>query len=369
MMRKNHKRKNHKQGTELGTKLGTEKNTAHAQCKGMSLVELMISMTIGVFILGAATAVYIKGKSTLHAQDTLARMQENARYALDIIRNDVSQAGFWGLTKNSHNIQRRFRDEINTALGEINGDCVDSPDSWYHDLENHIDGLNGDAAGGTTSYNTTCAPDWLTGTDTLVVRHAGNAAIADVSNPDEPDNAGPGKIYIRTNASGGILFDNDLNPPNLAGEIVEDRVLRAHAYFIRDHADANGNQKLDDIPTLSRVEIHDSGNTAVIRDKTEIARGVQDLQIQFGIDTDHDGLVNKFVDPDHPDAADATRIIAARVWLLMRAEKPEVGFYDLDEYVMGGKTVDPNPDDDNPSDNFRRMLVSTTVTLRNAVAN
>ncbi|MEM9057989.1 MAG: PilW family protein, partial [Pseudomonadota bacterium] len=100
---------------------------------------------------------------------------------------------------------------------------------------------------------------------------------------------------------------------------------------------------------------------------------VEDLQIQFGIDTDLRGQpgrhsVNRYINADNPllDPADPAfnpdnRVIAVRVWLLMRADTPELGFVDDRTYVYGDREFTPEGDDAA----FRRLLVSRTIFLRN----
>ena len=104
----------------------------------------------------------------------------------------------------------------------------------------------------------------------------------------------------------------------------------------------------------------------------EVLPGVEDLQVQFGIDTDDVGAadrgsINRYVNPDNPildrlSAAfnpDAT-ILAVRIWLRLRAERPENGFIDSKNYVYADQDVPA------PNDGFRRTVISTTIYLRNA---
>ncbi len=62
--------------------------------RGLGLVEIMISLVIGLIVLGSLTYLLIGGKQTSKSQDDLAHMQENGRYALDILGKAVRQAGY-----------------------------------------------------------------------------------------------------------------------------------------------------------------------------------------------------------------------------------------------------------------------------------
>jgi hypothetical protein len=76
--------------------------------------------------------------------------------------------------------------------------------------------------------------------------------------------------------------------------------------------------------------------------------------------------------------APTAQVVSVRIWLLVRAENPEVGFRDNRTYEYGdrltatGTTADLNAANAagrayRPADGFRRMLVSRTIQLRNAL--
>lgn len=71
---------------------------------GMTLIEIMIALLIGAFMLGGILQIFINTKQTYRMQENLSRLQENGRYALSFLEHDIRMAGFWGcLTPNSPN--------------------------------------------------------------------------------------------------------------------------------------------------------------------------------------------------------------------------------------------------------------------------
>ena len=62
--------------------------------RGLTLVEVMISITLGLVFLVAAMTFLVGGQQSHHAQDTSSRIQENARFAMDIMRGYVRMAGY-----------------------------------------------------------------------------------------------------------------------------------------------------------------------------------------------------------------------------------------------------------------------------------
>ncbi len=63
---------------------------------GFSLVELMIAVTLGLIVSGAVIALFLTSSKANQTQDNLARLQENARFALIKMQADIRMAGYRG---------------------------------------------------------------------------------------------------------------------------------------------------------------------------------------------------------------------------------------------------------------------------------
>ena len=59
---------------------------------GMSLIELMVAMVLGLVVLGAAFAVFMSNQATFRVNEDVNRMQENARVAFEMISRDIRAA-------------------------------------------------------------------------------------------------------------------------------------------------------------------------------------------------------------------------------------------------------------------------------------
>jgi type IV pilus assembly protein PilW len=64
---------------------------------GLTLVELLIAMTLGLVILLAIGSIYLGSRQTFRMQDENARLQETGRYALEVLGRSIRQAGFWDM--------------------------------------------------------------------------------------------------------------------------------------------------------------------------------------------------------------------------------------------------------------------------------
>jgi type IV pilus assembly protein PilW len=171
------------------------------------------------------------------------------------------------------------------------------------------------------------------------------------------------------------LFIDAVAPGSVEDGMREIRDLLVQTYYVA--TDAEGHPG---VPALRIKQLIPSAGGPVWDDR-EIIRGVEDLQFEFGVDpgqdTDGDGepddvsndgmadLVNgnalRYVPPGDPLMLSG-QVVAVRVWIRVRAQEPETGFVD-DRTYNYGSTVGYKPDD-----NFRRVLMSRTIFLRNTRA-
>lgn len=61
--------------------------------RGVSLIELMIALVLGLLVVGAAIGIFISNRQTFRATENLGRVQENARTAFELMARDVREAG------------------------------------------------------------------------------------------------------------------------------------------------------------------------------------------------------------------------------------------------------------------------------------
>jgi prepilin-type N-terminal cleavage/methylation domain-containing protein len=309
---------------------------AAARQRGFNLVELMIALVIGAFLIGGALTVFVQGSQTQRVGQGLSRLQENTRFALGTLVPDVRLAGLWGRTHVTATIDGR-KGAVTQLAALASGDCAAR---WYIDLNNFVEAYNDD-----NPWDATCLDDddYVAETDVLVVRHASTVTSGATE---------AGRIYVRSDNSHGELFEGPTVPTAGYASTVENRDLVTHAYYIRPWSFVDG----DGIPSLRRLVLTDGGSDPALIDEV-VVEGIEDLQVQFGVDSNEDGSVDMYLDPDSAQF-NVGELRAVRIWLLARAESVEQDFTDDATYAYATKTYTPN-------DGFRRLLVSTTVLLRN----
>jgi type IV pilus assembly protein PilW len=71
-------------------------NRIIANCRGLTLVELMISMVLSLMIMGGAISIFMGSKETFRLEEDLSRTQENFRFIADRLTKDLSLVGYTG---------------------------------------------------------------------------------------------------------------------------------------------------------------------------------------------------------------------------------------------------------------------------------
>jgi len=344
---------------------------------GMSLIELLIALVLSLFVVGAVTGIYIVAKKNSVTANNIGWMQENARFALHKIGYDVRMSGYFGELQEYWNLS----ETTNAArkIGTIAGECFVTSTTaiafrWAIPMISKDASVPSNVAPKIMASNDSNAPfsdatnncttagsalsNYLANTDILSTHYFGPNAIADALLTKD-------KIYARTDLQSGVAFKcqatgSGCKPPDGPVNGTNYPIV-AYLYYVSScgrPGDDGACGIADDVPSLMRVNLQPDGT--LLRER--VADGVIDMQIQFGADTDADGLANTYQNSSN-DFRDPTKwatwatFKTVRVWLLMRAREP--GYTDpTGTYSYGSATTVP-------AANYRYELFTTTLTLRN----
>ncbi|HET7608276.1 MAG TPA: prepilin-type N-terminal cleavage/methylation domain-containing protein, partial [Gammaproteobacteria bacterium] len=61
------------------------KPAARRAIAGLTLIELMVALAIGMFLMIGAITVFMQSRTTFRVNESVARLQENARFVLDTL--------------------------------------------------------------------------------------------------------------------------------------------------------------------------------------------------------------------------------------------------------------------------------------------
>ena len=350
---------------------------------GFSIVELMVAMTIGLVILLATTTIFVQSKSSHTTQDSLARLQENARFAMQFMMRDLRMAGYFGCADEVTSVK-------NVLVGALAGEAFDvsnplqgseNKSDWYplHAPPNGIAPPTNMHAGTdafTLRYldmeNSVAveAPFAVTPTgalkvknnsglqkgDLVMVTDCSSSALFQITGPD--DIAGTGDIeHVSPGPGPG-------NNPADIGKIYEGDAqiakYRYASYFIADGASTQ--------PSLFRSTlVRDSTSGAVTVTPQELVEGIENLQILYGEDTSGDRVPDKYVKANA--VANWRNVVALRVGILARSlaqtergSKEHGTDIDTQQYDIDG---DGSTDFTAPGDHYERRVFRTTVLMRN----
>jgi len=323
---------------------------AHKQY-GMTLIELMVSLAIGAFLMIGAITVFMQSRTTFRITESVARLQENARFAIDALEPDIRMAHYWGLTNVSANVANR------AGPTGPNGPGPDTcGNNFTINLDQAVAGNNNSYAfGGCLGF----APVEVNA-DTLVVRR--------VSEDVAPLPLTANTLYIQSIRGTGnsLIFAGPAVPATFNPATSETHRLIVNGYYVSRASSFGAG-----VPSLRRYALRADG-TMTPGGGEEIIAGVEDFQVQFGVDTDlpdtaDRGSIDRWLNPNDPmiDPLNAAfnlnaEILAVRIWVRVRAERAENGFTDTATYVYADRNVGPF------NDGFRRLVVSKTIYLRNA---
>jgi Tfp pilus assembly protein PilW len=323
-------------------------------------VELMIALLLGVLLSSGIIAVYLESKRNFDAEEEMARIQENGRFAINLLKRELTLAGFYG---GSFIVD----DMTPPTSPAVSPDCATD---WALDAEDPVEFINNFSGAALTQQGTTlnCLPTAVisSGTDVISIkRTAGEPTVKDGEWATGVTAAKQEQWYLKKVDYGEttewVYVDDTGNFPSAdttAGSKVDYWEFRTNVFFIRDYSQAAS----DGIPTLCVARLVGQG-----MDTTDcLVEGVEDMQIEFGIDTDGDSVPNVYkaaptVDlTATPPVNEMDDLVTARVYLLMRS-LGEVRDYDnTNIYKLGSKSF-------NVDDSYLRRVFSTTVQTRNAI--
>ncbi len=352
---------------------------------GFSLVEMLVALAVGIILFAGLGQVFITTKRTSITQEESALLQENSRYAAYLLSREIHHAGYLGCGTSANlkvHSAGTFDDNFGVAIGGYDAAGTTPGDNYIIGSEN---GTWSPALPAELSDKAI-----LAGSDVIVLYRASGVGLRFssqnsngfvISNPEEktPNGCGetqdsyyglcPGNIALVSDCTSARSFvidsmtlngDGDLQlyhnegwggtgDPDINNRFNKDysRLYTGYTitFFVR-----NGP---NNIPSLYRLISGPSANAEAL------IEGVENMQILYGIDSDGDGTVNRYLPAS--GSLDFSQVISLRIALLLRSTRG----------IPNRKTPETAPSWNllateiiTGSDTLLRKVLSTTVQLR-----
>lgn len=315
--------------------------------RGFTLIELLVAIALGIFLTWGVIEAFMSGKRAYSLQQSLSRIQESGRLAQEFIGSDIRMSGDYGCGSSDSfvtaNASKPYRPNEVTACADNRINMVNVGTNILYDFDKAVFGYNNV----TTNPISTLSPDPLANTDVLVLHPTRDVGTLQA----ELDlNASPGslsftpntftdtnakfisvadcanlRIYQISNSSGTIAASG---PGTISGcaqtgvKLAQGATIKridTVIYYVAEDA-TNSN-----IPTLYRYSQVDNLTEALLP-------GVEDMQIEFGIDGNSDNNIDDYNSPEAviagawsvwdgvADNSVRTSVRAVRYALVIRAE-------------------------------------------------
>jgi type IV pilus assembly protein PilW len=313
---------------------------------GFSLVELMIAITLGLLVLTSLAGTFFNSSRTRDEVERASQQIENGRYAVHVLSEDLRLAGYWA--------QFNVNNAGLAAPGSLPDPCAVTLIGLSNAIPVHIQGYDNPSAA-TIAALTCPISDWKPGTDVVVVRRVSTCSRGATDCP-----ALTGAPYFQASFCGNSselgsptptdqfrLDTNTANPPldrhrkDCTTVQPDIRQVITRIYFIANN-DASG----DGIPTLKRAELVGTTASSTGFSIVSVSPGIENLQLEYGIDTNNDGIPDAMnTDPTSynacagPAAACSVtnwmNVMAVKINLLARNTLPTGGYTDGKTYTLG----------------------------------
>ncbi|ADE14082.1 type IV pilus assembly protein PilW [Nitrosococcus halophilus Nc 4] len=324
--------------------------------RGLSITEILVATTVSLLLTAGVTQVFVNSKQGYRVQEALSRLQENGRFAINLISRDVRSAGFFGCAGSTTRI-------VNT---------LNNASQYAWDFSTALQGFEATSATTWTPALDSTITSPLGGRDVLTLRHA-SGNLAKVKPPFMPNTSADlhtdtdnglsqfdivmvsdcidSAIFQISSAnpdtSGSLAHNTGVGTPGNAtkdlGKIYTNKAaiirVTTSTYYLRNNPEGD--------PALYRIV----GNAA----PQELIEGVEDIQILYGEDTDGNREANLYVTAD--SVTDWNNVINVRLSLLLQTLEDNLAATPQ-PYTFNGATTTPN-------DRRLRRIFTATVNLRN----
>ena len=331
---------------------------------GFSLIEIMVAMALSLLLLGGVIAIFASSRASYETTDKLSRIQENGRFALDQLIRDIRSAGYVGCARAPTYLSTSLNDadvlQWNFLDGPVAGFEAIDEDSWSPTLDDSVT----DAASGSDvlvirvprrdAEPLRLTADMTAGTDVLTVPavttgvRAGDIALAYSCEAQA-------YFQVTSFAAGEIQHDDSGDEPGNGSDDI--------SYAFRENAEVIPVQTVIYYirPSTADAATPSLWRRVALNAAEELVEGVEQMELEFGLDTTGDSVVDEYVTADEVGSNWAD-VLSVSVALLVRSLQEYGADTDQRQYRLLNDVVV-----DAPGDRRLREVFTATASIRNRV--
>ena len=323
---------------------------------GVTLIELMVGLTIGLVVAVALLLMFANASSTGQNLARAGLQIENGRYVSELLQEDIRLAGFFG-----------ERPDASSAVVYTDpSPCLTVPTG----VVNAPFGLPAALQGFNPTDAVDCLPNRKAGTSALALRRlaVNTTAVSSIVSSDQQyfvqysfchTDPAPTLLIFNTSAAAFTLKNlacNGVNPV---------RAYVSRVYYVAD-CNVCGGAAVDTTPTLKRLDL--VGNQLVL---TALAEGVEALRFEYGFDTTGDGATDSYlIDSAAPAASGPSaswqNVMTVKVHFIVRSlDKVSGGPGTATSGAAGAFVLGNTASVNDPGDGYARRVYISTVRLNN----
>jgi len=359
---------------------------------GFTLTELLISLVLGAFVIGGVLSVFLGGLETFRMNDSLSRIQESGRFALELMRRDLREAGFVGCRNTLRQENPRTEGALDPGLirNTLNPAPSGATDPLAFEFDFGVPLMGYDGTGDGTGTAWTAgdalapAPQSIAlltnprdDSDIVVMIAARGSGLVVSAHPGgtPPGSADlklavgsdlqPGDIVFATDcASGGIFQITNTNADN------DNLVHNSGTGTPGNYTKSLGRSFVGaEVFRIERAAYYianslETGRPGLYRNDEEIVENVEQFQVSYGLDTTFDAQINEYVTATDMLASGSPwdNVLAVRLNLLFSSGDEDNLTEQPASLTFNGGTFTAEADD-------RRLyrVFTATVGIRNRV--
>ena len=353
---------------------------------GFTLIELMIAMVLGLILVAGVIQIFISNKQAYHVTDAHSRLQDNARFALEVLSRDVRSAGFSGCRAiEDMNIVTIANAPLPAIIDEntiISGSNAQTATTWFPLLPASLGTVVGGTDVITVQRGQSCGGNLVGNID------SSNANVK-IFNPNTCS-IDPGDVLMISDCTDAHIFrDSSVNSPMANEEVIAHAIAgtlgnqanhfcKRYASLPQAGACDAGEAKLYDFDAELLVfssatyfiRLGNNGDPALwvfnnnagadANNPIELIEGIEDMQVVYGLDTNGDDIVDNYQDANVVSAGTGwNQVISARISLLAQTQEQNL--------TTGNQTLTFDGNAVDTTDRRIRRVFTSTIGVRNRV--